>query len=193
MTDPTEPQRHTCPRRMGEFGPWPRTEGSDTWESGHGVSGQDRVGLSCSFCGSLHPDAFMAKVREGWIVEPTDKNYKAYLWKPYTDEEIAARKQQWLATDGIAQALRRVGGQDGKTPEQIEADVEREWADRVAPLTRSSSTGGKFYYQHLSSEQRDEFIELYNSRAMRLSHPGYFYRLPFFCTRADPSQEAVTD
>lgn len=192
MTDPTTPQQHTCPRRMSDFGPWPRTEGSDTWEPDRGFVGQGLVGLSCSFCGSLHPDRFMELVKAGWIVGPTDKNYKAYLTQPPTEAEVAARKQQWMTGDSIARAIRDVGARDGKTPEQIEADVEREWTERWAPHVYGKGHA-KFYYQHLSSEQRDEFIDLYNSGRMRLDHPGYLYVTPFFCTRANPSQEAVTD
>jgi hypothetical protein len=40
---------------------------------------------------------------------------------------------------------------------------------------------GKFYYQHLSEEQRAEFIELLNNRTAKLGFPGYFYVLPYFC------------
>lgn len=43
---------------------------------------------------------------------------------------------------------------------------------------------GKFYFQHLGDEQRDEFIEIYNAHRMHVGYPGHFYVLPFFCTRA---------
>ncbi|MEU1596218.1 hypothetical protein ABZ468_26000 [Streptomyces sp. NPDC005708] len=67
---------------MAESGPWPHEEGHDTWSTRQGLAGQAAVGRSCSFCGSLHPDRFMELVREGWIVGPTDKDYKAYLERP---------------------------------------------------------------------------------------------------------------
>lgn len=38
----------------------------------------------------------------------------------------------------------------------------------------------KFYFQHLNTEQRHEFIDLYNSKKMKVGYPGYFYRKPFF-------------
>lgn len=44
----------------------------------------------------------------------------------------------------------------------------------------------KFYFQHLSAEQRRRFIELHNEKKMRLGYPGYFYTRPFFCAPADP-------
>lgn len=40
--------------------------------------------------------------------------------------------------------------------------------------------GGKFYYQHLSEEQRREFIELLNERKVHIGFPGYFTVLPYF-------------
>lgn len=39
---------------------------------------------------------------------------------------------------------------------------------------------GKFYFQHLSPEQRETFIELYNDKTMKLGYPGHFYTRPFF-------------
>lgn len=50
---------------------------------------------------------------------------------------------------------------------------------------------GKFYFQHLSPEQRKRFIELYNAGQILLDVPGHFYVTPFFCRMADsPSLDA---
>jgi hypothetical protein len=38
----------------------------------------------------------------------------------------------------------------------------------------------KFYYQHLSGAQQQQFIDLYNRQVMQISYPGHFYVLPFF-------------
>ena len=101
----------------------------------------------CSYCGSLHPDAFMTAAREGTSeLGPTDKNYKVYI---------------------------DAGGGHGK-----------------------------FYFQHLSAEQQQEFVDLYNARprrtysdtgmtfavtgastGMAVGYPGHFYVLPFFMAR----------
>lgn len=62
----------TCPRRIHELGPWMNAEGLDDWRG----DGSERT---CSFCGSLHPDEFMAAVERGEELIPTDKNYKAYI------------------------------------------------------------------------------------------------------------------
>lgn len=77
---------------------------------------------SCSYCGSAHPDDFMAACREGVLLGPTDKAYKVYL----------------------------------------------------------NHSDGKFYFQHLSEEQRQEFFELLTGGKLHIGSPGYFYVLPFF-------------
>jgi hypothetical protein len=44
---------------------------------------------------------------------------------------------------------------------------------------------GKFYFQHLSVEQRVEFVRLYNAGALTFAYDGHFTVLPFFMKRAD--------
>lgn len=129
------PWPQTCPRRLSDLGPWERGENLDEWHIT--LDYKDRVLRTCSFCGSLHPDDFMERMKNGETVGPTDKNYKAYL-----------------------------GG----------------------------SGGPKFYYQHLSIEQRREFVECLNDKRMVLGDPGHFYRLPFFCVPSPPPDlHAVPD
>lgn len=175
----TKPQ--TCPRRVGQVGPWDRVEGQDSWTTGHGLAGQDAVGPSCSFCGSLHPDRFMALIREGWIVGPTDKSYKAYLSRPLSEEEKAERKTRWMHSFTAAE-IQVAAEERGETPEQAREALSGVYDSQVAP-TEGGGTEAKFYFQHLSIEQQAEFIDLYNSRQMKVGHPGHFYQLPFFCGR----------
>lgn len=176
--------RHTCPRRHenGMADPNSPFVGSgadlDTWTTGHGLIGQEAAGQSCSYCGSLHPDRFMELVREGWIVGPTDKSYKAYISRPLTDEEKAERKAKWLAgftDDEIAQSAR----DRDETPEEFRAGL-ADYYDRDLGLNEASGIEAKFYFQHLSDEQRTEFIELHNAQRMRIGVPGRFYVAPFF-------------
>lgn len=75
-------EKQTCPRRLGEGGPWDRGENLDYWER----IGGDRV---CSFCGSIHPadfERFLDRVIEDPDVnvrlEQSDKQYKVYLHRP---------------------------------------------------------------------------------------------------------------
>ena len=185
MREPAESQ--TCPRRMNEIGPWTREEGLDSWTTGHGVIGQDAIGPSCNFCGSLHPDRFMELVREGWVVGPTDKNYKAYLHRPLTDDEKAKRKTTWLR-NFTAEEMRTAAEARGESLEQAQAELEAYYDAQVAP-TQASSTEAKFYYQHLSAEQQTEFIALYNEHRMAIGYPGHLYVTPFFA--ASNSTEAT--
>lgn len=130
----------SCPRRMHEMGPWSRDEGQDTWSEAPRRPGE--VVPFCSFCGSLHPGKFLELVAQGWTVEPTDKNYKAYLSQSASMRDQAAPGQALPSAD----AYRR----------------------------------SKFYYQHLSDAQQQQFVDLYNRGSMRLAVPGHFYVLPFF-------------
>src|SRR6202044_1854444 len=98
----------TCPRRIEDGripgSPFVGSDSVDVW-------GKDRT---CSYCGSLHPDDFIAALESGERLVPTDKNYKAYLG-------------------------------DHK----------------------------KFYYQHLSEDQKRRFIELCNNKQINFGEPGY--------------------
>lgn len=38
----------------------------------------------------------------------------------------------------------------------------------------------KFYFQHLSEDQKKRFIELLNEKKIKFDYPGYFYVKPFF-------------
>ncbi len=109
---------------------------------------------SCSYCGSLHPDVFMERLERGDVVlHPTDKDYKVYV----------------AACAGAAQFLQSYrGGADA-----IGRPV---WTSRQIEQT-------KFYFQHLSADQRQRFVALLNFKSLRIGEPGYFYRLPFFICR----------
>lgn len=58
---------------------------SDRWTPASATlvdDGGRRPALVCSYCGSLHPDILMAKLRAGWTLEGSDKPYKWYLEDP---------------------------------------------------------------------------------------------------------------
>ncbi len=50
----------------------------------------------------------------------------------------------------------------------------------------TGSAEAKFYFQHLSEDQRGRFVQLLNERKMRIGYPGRFYVLPFFVQVQDP-------
>jgi len=99
-----------CPHRF-----MPTAE-KDLWRGDH----------TCSYCGSLSPEKFFEAIEKGDEVDPTDKDYKAY-----------------------------VGG---------------------GPLGVQ-----KFYFDHLSEEERKHFVTLLNDGKIKVGYPGYFYVMPFFC------------
>lgn len=41
----------------------------------------------------------------------------------------------------------------------------------------------KFYFQHLSVEQRKRFVDLMNTKTLKIGAPGYFYSKPFFVAK----------
>jgi hypothetical protein len=162
---------HHCPRRAETVHQSP---GPDHWTDRASLAGG--IGPTCSYCGSLSPDVFMAKVRDGWIVEPTDKSYKAYLDRPYTAEELERIK----TNSAVWKAVRDTSLADGKTEQEAVEAADRHWEQHEAPEAKGS-TVAKFYYQHLDAGQRSEFIALHNDGAMKLAYPGWFYVRPFFC------------
>lgn len=179
--------RFQCPRRDKP------SLRDDRWEKGHGLVHQKNE-LSCSHCGSLHPDTFMELTRDGWILTPTDKNYKVYAEQPLSDEEKERRRLAWrkgwrpVAFSACQNSIPK------PTPEDVEAELARMWVSVGQPLVWG--IGGelqyKFYFQHLSVAQRREFVTLYNNDALTIGYPGYFYTLPFFCTEASPYHDDDT-
>lgn len=171
---------HWCPRRVEAPHQSP---GPDIWESRGSLAGG--IAPCCSYCGSLNPDVFMAKVREGWIVEPSDKVYKCYVDEPFSAEEIAR-----IRTNSVEwKAAKRLKLAEGLTEAEATAAADSYWDEHEAQWHRGR-TVAKFSFQHLSQAQRDEFLELYNSGAMRIAYPGYFYARPFF---AQPAELAAGD
>lgn len=68
-------EKQTCGRRMTEMGPWDYEEHLDHWKV---FPNGDRT---CSFCGSLHPDDVIKKIKEhGFgVIGGTTKSYKLYV------------------------------------------------------------------------------------------------------------------
>lgn len=170
-----------CPRSYenggGPNSPFkPPMNGEATWKPRDGH-------LTCSYCGSLHPDEFMKAAEAGVEIGPTDKSYKAYLDVP--DPGVGAP-----AIYASANFPQEGEGWTQITPEnRAELPLDQwqldNWPDghwvKVEP--RRATTHAKFYFQHLSEAQRTRFVELINSKVMKVGMPGHFYVLPFFCKR----------
>lgn len=125
------------------------------------LDGEDtwRADDTCSYCGSLNPDTLMARVEAGDVqLVPTDKSYKVYVRNN--------------GGEGFQQTYRNCP-QDAKCKGPNECT---HWVTRNIDET-------KFYFQHLSEDQRKRFVDLLNDSKLHLAAPGYFYVMPFFCKR----------
>jgi hypothetical protein len=185
-----DPETHTCPRRLESYGA--NQVGADVWESGHGLAGQDDVGVSCSYCGSLNPDRFMQLAGEGWWVDPTDKSYKAYLARPLSDGQVAElRNADWLAGPFVARLRKAVCEQDARR-KAVDAVIEREWQQMPAARGHGADGGEGVLPASFDEAQGDEVRPPWSTTGtLRIGLPGYFYVLPFFMTRQDPAGEGT--
>jgi hypothetical protein len=80
----------------------------------------------------------------------------------------------------------RVGPTDKNYKAYLHRTSEDSKEGSVEPTRHVQS---KFYYVHLSPEQQRGFIDMYNSGAMSIGTPGYFYVPPFFMCLAAPPEE----
>lgn len=112
---------------------------------------------TCSYCGSLNPDTFMARLEAGDVeLSPTDKNYKVYI--------------------------RNVGGEVFKqTYRKCPVDATCTGPDDCTHWVTRERARAKFYFQHLSNDQKTRFVELYNQRKLQFVDDYGFYVLPYFC------------
>lgn len=159
-----------CPRRNETACPSP---GPDTWKGRPGID--LGIGPCCSYCGGLRPGEFLDRVRDGWIVSPTDRATKAYLDEPYSAEVLESIK----TTSAIWKAVRLSKIDEGATDAEATAAANEYWELHEARFHKGR-TVAKLYFAHLSPAQQDVFCDLYNSGAMRLAYPGRFYVRPFF-------------
>lgn len=156
------------------------------------------LGRSCSFDGSMHPDEFMAWLEKpGTKLTPTDKSYKVYI-SVASDEVDEMRVVSSTARETRPDGREWMTYEDavGRHPElREEYEAHLRLVETTAPshpwrtsthwvqvAPRGNRRESKFYFEHLSIEQRHKFIELLNTKKLRLGEPGFFYRLPFFMT-----------
>lgn len=160
-------QRDICPRFTP--GPWIFT-GECNWER-H----PDR---SCQYCGSMHPDDFMARVEAGTAsLGATDKNYKVYVANAGGDSFKQTYRDCYDKNpDGSMKfdAHRRVVI---KPPECHGPDDCTHWVTR-------DTDHAKFYFYHLSEDQQRRFVDLLNAKALKFEGGIGFYVRPFFIGRA---------
>ncbi len=116
---------------------------------------------TCNYCGSLMPDLLMERLEAGDVtIDPTDKTYKIYV-----------------LNDG-GRPFRHASRIDKPSkPGEVMKDPadQSHWVWEV-----KEDHFAKFYFQHLSDEQKNQFISLHNEKRLRLNHPGHFYTKPYF-------------
>jgi len=170
MTDTTD--KHFCPRREEAPHIAKAFPEGDVWD--------DRDGYrACTYCGSMHPDDLFEAIERGDKLGPTDKSYKIYVDLPHKNPD----------------SVRVVGSANFKpgdsyknwndlTPEEKEIAKGYDPTDGQERFIQFGTNGAinhaKFYFQHLSPEQRTKFVQLLNDKKMNIGYPGYFYSLPYF-------------
>lgn len=177
------------------------------WRHGRNMANAPE-GRYCSWDGSMHPDEFMAWLEKpGTRLTPTDKSYKVYI-DVVSDEADVMRHissctrrpggsrpgvdgmeygREWISWE---EAVRRHPEMKGEHEEHLRHvaslalghpwHTDTHWI-QVAP--RGERRESKFYFEHLSGEQRQRFIEKLNAGELTLREPGFFYALPFFAKR----------
>ena len=171
-----------CPRAIenggGPDSPHrPPYNGAMTWEARHGQR-------ACSYCGSMHPDDFFAAAEAGAQLGPTDKNYKVYVdvAEPRVGQPGVFASANYDAGAGwVAVTAENVA----TLPQEPTRPRIGDWV-RVSPF--SATRREKFYFQHLSDEQQQRFIDLLNARKLNIGIPGHFYQPPFFVRFVKPEQ-----
>lgn len=168
------PEDEVCPVHGGQ------------WRHGRNMANAP-IGRYCGWDGSIHPDEFMAYLEKpGTVLGPTDKNYKVYITltadacgeDPAELRTVGSSDSEeppypdWVRLEGDALALWQAEGNHG--------DHRPKW---VSISKRGPIRESKFYFEHLSVEQRKRFVEMLNDGRLTLSMPGRFYVLPFFISR----------
>jgi hypothetical protein len=112
----------------------------------------------CDYCGSMNPDTFMARIEAGTVLlGTTDKSYKAYVRNN--------------GGEGLKQTYRNCPPKSTCTYEDCTHWVTRDHDNQ------------KFYFEHLSIDQRKRFVELFNERKLKFDGDSSFYTPPFFMVR----------
>jgi hypothetical protein len=196
-------EKFTCPRRTAdgmdrEDGPF-RGGGSnlDTYTKGHGLVGQPE---GCSYCGSLSGEAFMALVKAGAEIGPTDKSYKFYVHGIPRDgnpDDIRILSRSSHPGHGrgwkdLTRAEKRALKADAKESKPFPEDIKSGY---YTFTTWGAMVEGKFYTHHLTEEQGWEFDRLWKAKEINWGYPGYPYARLYIpgpsTTPKQPEEEPV--
>lgn len=162
--------------------PCPR-QGEATMSSqlSHQSKWEERTeGLACSYCGSMHPDAFFKAISDKCELGPTDKDYKVYVEVP--DPRVGEPWIYSVANFKFNERSVLVTGENINQYNKI-TDFQELLGKWVEVGLRPAKLSKKFYFYHLSEEEQLKFIDLLNRKEVNIGIPGYFYVLPFFAVK----------
>jgi hypothetical protein len=114
----------------------------------------------------------------GWVAQHPDHDW----W----EDRRGVRCCSWCGSvnpDDVMAHLRDGSWALGPTDKNYKAYVSVTDVDHDSGQPSEGKHVGKFYFQHLSDEQRREFINRLNAKAFPIGMPGHFYVLPFFAQR----------
>ena len=125
---------------------------------------------TCRYCGSLSADTFISRLEAGDVtLGSTDKNYKVYV----KNSGGAQFKQSYRDCPKDKEMTGAAGNKYFISSCDQGPDACDHWVTRDTDST-------KFYFQHLSQDQRTLFIKLLNEDKIKFSGGFRFYVLPFF-------------
>lgn len=160
-----------CARRGESVTIRGRDDSKDFWSTRDGHR-------SCSYCGSISPDELFAAIEAGAEIGPTDKSYKVYVDLPHPESGqpcVVSSANFKFAVDAIEVTEENIGTLPLDSYQR--ANYLGHW---VQISKRGPAAHAKFYFQHLSVEQQQRFIDLLNAKKINIGMPGYFYARPFF-------------
>lgn len=164
----------SCPRKDQEATLEVQRQAPVFWEKDH----------TCSYCGSLSPEALFEAIDKGYELGPTDKSYKLYVELPHPQAG-----QEWpLMTCSNKPGDPPTGDQwipvTDEMRKQYFIDEDTHW---VGMYKIDATDQAKFYFQHFNDEHKDKFIALYNEKKLKIGYPNYFYVMPFFMQLKKPA------
>lgn len=156
----------TCPRRSEDGMTDP---GSSFVGAGEKLDTY-RDDSTCSYCGSFNPDTLMARIEAGDVeIGPTDKGYKAYVRN--------------IGGEAFKQTYRQCPPEERKIVDGKEVTTRCAGPDTCTHWVTREREETKFYFQHLSVDQKKRFVELLNEKKIQIGYPGHFYVRPFFIAK----------
>lgn len=170
MTIEDNSTKFQCPRRgESHFGSSPEFARDNDY---------DPLDDTCSHCGSLNPETLMARLEAGDVtLGSTDKSYKVYV----ENDGGSSFKQSYRDCPQDKEMTGINGNKYMVSSCDKGPDFCTHWITRETP-------GTKFYFQHLSGDQKKHFIQLFNDKRIKFQGGYGFYVLPFFISKSSDAR-----